>query len=166
MTGSEDADDDDETDSLSSGSLTFSPKHRNNRHVVRQRSLPGDKLGQRGTLGLSLEPTVSNSADEASRRSVDIKAASIEARLQRSSLLSFRLLAIVPALWGSTVLTHALFSGALWYDVWPWGVDFGREALERLVAGDTVDEGILLPIHRGDMVLAIAWVGASVEVVH
>jgi hypothetical protein len=160
MTGSEDADDDHDTDSLSDGSLSFLPRSRG-RGVTRPRSLPGDKLGPRA-LGLSLEPSAANSADEATTpRRIDLHAASIEARLQRSSLLSFRLLAIVPAIWGIAVLVHALVAGTLWNDVWPWGVDFSREALERLIAGEIVDEGIRLPIHRGDMVLAIGWVSES-----
>lgn len=159
MTGSEDGDDDLESvDSLSSGSLTFSPKQR--RGLLRQRSLQADK-GVSRALGLTFEPTPTNSADEAPRRSIDIKAASIEARLRRSSLLSFRLLAIVPSMWGIAVLTHAFFTGAIWGDVWPWGVDWSREALERLVAGHNADEGIKMPIHRGDMIFAIAWVSSD-----
>lgn len=162
MTGSEDADDDLESlDSPSSGSLSFSPKART-RNIVRQRSLPSDKLNSRA-LGLLLEPT--NSGDEVPRRSVDLKAAIVEARLRRSSLRGYRLLAIVPALWGIAVLFHAFVTGALWYDVWPWGVDFSREALESLVAGHNPYEGIKRPVHRGDMLLAIAWVSSNIHTV-
>lgn len=165
-TGSEDADDDLESnDSPSSGSLSFSPKHRRRQRQMDKRSASGSGSGSGGggpgpgpALGLLLEP---NSADERSSQSrIDLRAASIEARLRRSSLLNFRLLAVVPALWGVSVLTHAMITGALWHDVWPWGVDVSREALERLVQGSHVYQGIERPVHRGDMALAIAWVGA------
>lgn len=154
-TGSEDADDDLETDSMSSGSLSFSPKRH--RQIMRQRSLlqAADKRLSSAGLGLLLEP--GNSGDEQNRQMIDIRAATIEARLLRSSLLSLRMLAIVPAMWGICVLCNALATGQLRADVWPWGVDFSREALELLLAGSTAKEGPEVPVHRGDMVLAIAW---------
>ncbi|TXT08714.1 hypothetical protein VHUM_02842 [Vanrija humicola] len=151
MTGSEDADDDfGSNDSPSSGSISFSPKYR-------RRNRPGaDEIARAAALGLLLDP--GNSADEQPRRSsIDLKAASIEARLRRSTFVSFRLLAVVPALWGISVLGHALATGSLWHDVWPWGVDFSREALDRLVAGTHAYEGIQRPVNRGDMALAILW---------
>lgn len=151
MTGSEDADDDfGSNDSPSSGSISFSPKYR-------RRMRPGaDDIARAAALGLLLDP--GNSADEQPRRSsIDLKAASIEARLRRSTFVSFRLLAVVPALWGISVLGHALVTGSLWHDVWPWGVDFSREALDRLVAGTHPYEGIERPVNRGDMTLAILW---------
>ncbi|KLT45371.1 hypothetical protein CC85DRAFT_299827 [Cutaneotrichosporon oleaginosum] len=159
MTGSEDADDDlESTDSPSSGSLSFSPKLRRRQRQSNKRDGSGSGSGSGGAgpvLGLLLEP---NSADERSSQGlVDLRPESIEARLRRSSLLNFRLLAVVPALWGISVLTHALVTGALWHDVWPWGVDLSRESVERLVQGLHVYEGIERPVHRGDMALAIAW---------
>jgi hypothetical protein len=158
MTGSEDADDDLESnDSPSSGSLSFSPKLRRRQRQSSKREGSGSGSGGAGpALGLLLEP---NSADERGSQSlVDLRPESIEARLRRSSLLNFRLLAVVPALWGISVLTHAMITGALWHDVWPWGVDLSRESVERLVQGFHVYEGIERPVHRGDMALAIAWV--------
>ncbi|BEJ15735.1 hypothetical protein CspHIS471_0503400 [Cutaneotrichosporon sp. HIS471] len=156
MTGSEDADDDlESTDSPSSGSLSFSPKLRRRQRQNDKRAGSGSSGGPGPVLGLFLEP---NSADERGSQSlVDLRPESIEARLRRSSLLNFRLLAVVPALWGISVLTHALITGALWHDVWPWGVDMSRESVERLVQGLHVYEGIERPVHRGDMALAIAW---------
>lgn len=160
MTGSEDADDDLESnDSPSSGSLSFSPKLRRRQRQSEKRGGSGSGSGSGGAgpaLGLLLEP---NSADERGSQSlVDLRPESIEARLRRSSLLNFRLLAVVPALWGISVLTHALITGTLWHDVWPWGVDVSRESVERLMQGLHVYEGIERPVHRGDMTLAIAWV--------
>lgn len=174
MTSSEDADDDLESnDSPSSGSLSFSPKHRRRQRLQAEKrssggsgsgSGSGPGTGPGPALGLLLEP---NSADErAAQGRIDLRAASIEARLRRSSLLNFRLLAVVPALWGISVLTHAMITGALWHDVWPWGVDVSREALERLVQGSHVYQGIERPVHRGDMFLAICWVSVCVLVWH
>ncbi|GMK55643.1 hypothetical protein CspeluHIS016_0206990 [Cutaneotrichosporon spelunceum] len=152
MTGSEDADDDlESTDSpSSSGSLSFVPK-------LRRRQRQNDKRPSSSgpVLGLLLEP---NSADErVSQSLVDLRPESIEARFRRSSLLNLRLLAIVPSMWGISVLTHALISGTLWHDVWPWGVDMSRDAVDRIIQGLHVYEGIERPVHRGDMALAIAW---------
>lgn len=149
MTGSEDADDDLDGDSPSSGSISFSPRARR-----RQRSLPIGQPRSAAALGLVFDSTHS---EEDSPRIVDIRAASTEARFQRSSLIGLRLLAVVPALWGCAVLAHALCTGYLWEDPWPWGVDFSREQLDRLVQGN-ITEGVKRPVHRGDMLLAMAWV--------
>ncbi|KAK4684373.1 hypothetical protein P7C73_g5804, partial [Tremellales sp. Uapishka_1] len=145
---SEDADDDyDGTDSPSSGSLTFSPKRSKG---LRQRQPDRTK----GGLGLSLEPETATHEE----KTEDIKVDSIEDILKRSSLVSLRLLAIVPSLWGIFVLSHAVITGGLYHDVWPWGVDFSREALERLVQQGHGDyEGLWRPVPRGDMLLSIAW---------
>lgn len=82
----------------------------------------------------------------------------LERMIRRSSLLYLRLLAIVPAVWGICVLAQALATGGLWVDVWPYGVDLSKEALERLVAGGVMMEGEWIRVDRGDMVLCIAWV--------
>lgn len=147
---SEDADDDYDgtTDSPSSGSLSFSPKRR----VLRQR-MSSERA--KGSLGLSFGP------DTTPVKREDPLPVLIERRLQQSSLLSLRLLAIVPSLWGIAVLFEALVSADLSVDVWPWGVDLSREALERLVAGGQASEGVSRKVSRGDMVLAIAWVSSG-----
>lgn len=82
----------------------------------------------------------------------------LERMIRRSSLLYLRLLAIVPAVWGICVLAQALATGGLWVDVWPYGVDLSKEALERLVAGGVMMEGEWIRVDRGDMLLCIAWV--------
>jgi len=145
--GSEDADDDYDgtTDSPSSGSLSFSPK----RKVLRQR-MGAERA--KGSLGLSFGP------DTTPVKREEPLPLLIERRLQQSSLLSLRLLAVVPSLWGIAVLLEALISADLSVDVWPWGVDLSREALERLVAGGQAHVGECRKVSRGDMVLAIAWV--------
>ncbi len=151
ITGSEDADDDYESnDSPSSGSLTFSPKRTRR---PRQR----DMAERSKLLGLTLEPAAK--VDEAAKE--EPIPAFIERRLQQSSLLSLRLLAIAPSLWGICVLVQALATGVLWHDVWPWGVDLSRDALERLVQGGMGYEGTWRPVSRGDMLLSIAWVGPT-----
>ena len=149
MTGSEDGDDDSGmgtgTDSPSS-SLSFSPKKTRLKHRISERSRSG--------LGLSLGPSPPSGAMEMKPEELpDI----IERTLQ-TTLLPLRLLAIIPSAWGICVLLDALRTGGLWFNVWPWGVDLSREALERLVAGGTDEHGIWRRAHRGDMVLCIAWV--------
>lgn len=148
MTGSEDADDDYEsTDSPSSESLTFSPKRTRG---LRQRIVADRSKG----LGLTLEPPKTETTKE------DPIPVQIERRLHQSSLLSLRLLAVIPSLWGICVLVEALVTGGLWYNVWPWGVDLSREAFERLVEGSGASEKTWRPVYRGDMVLSITWVGS------
>ncbi|OCF35520.1 hypothetical protein I316_02572 [Kwoniella heveanensis BCC8398] len=181
---SEDADDDYEsTDSPSSGSITFSPKRTRGSGSLRHRfPFQTDKDGPRDRprfspvssgsgLGLSLGPssTMSNSPAPVSPKSlapdevdenqplfirVGIK---MERWFQHSSLLPLRLLAIVPSLWGIAVLSRALVTGGVWFDVWPWGVDLSREALERVVAGGGWNEGTWRGVRRGDVLLSIAW---------
>jgi hypothetical protein len=154
MTGSEDADDDyDGTDSPSSGSLTFSPKRR-----PRQRR-PVDKA--KGSLGLSFGPETPPAAVKAVELLPDL----IERKLQDSTLLPLRLLAIVPSVWGIVVLALGFISGEIWVEVWPWGVDLSREALERLVAGGDLTEGFKRTVSRGDMILAMLWVSATIALV-
>lgn len=154
VTGSEgaDADDDDSyeglTDSPSSGSINFSSKRKG----LRQR-LPVDR--NKGGLGLSFGPETPPPVV----KKEDPIPAIIERRLQQSSLLSLRLLAVVPSVWGIAVLFQGFVSGEIGVDVWPWGVDLSRDALERLVAGGAWNEGTPRRVSRGDMLLAMAWVG-------
>lgn len=155
MTGSEDADDDYEgtsNDSPSSGSLSFSPKRRKER-LRNKLSMENKSRG----LGLTLSPEVSPH----SGKKEDPIPVILERKLQQSSLLALRLLAIVPSMLGITVLLQAFFSGGVWVDVWPWGVDLSREALERLVAGGPWEVGRWKEISRGDMLLSTAWVSTD-----
>ncbi|WVR09104.1 hypothetical protein IAU60_006166 [Kwoniella sp. DSM 27419] len=180
---SEDADDDYEsTDSPSSGSLTFSPKRNQYTSGLRQR-FPMDKVrgglqpafgGLMGTLpgagagglGLSLNPALESPtsvsspglSDSAKDHSFGHKIATkLEHWFARSTLLPLRLLAIVPSLWGISVLARGLATGGVWYDVWPWGVDLSRESLERLLAGGGWNEGTWRNVRRGDAAISIAW---------
>ncbi|ORY26251.1 N-glycosylation protein-domain-containing protein [Naematelia encephala] len=148
-TSSEDADDDYDgtgTDSPSSGSLTFSPKRIRG---LRQRSIPK-------ALGLSLDEEPETETEIMTPTKDQPIPIVIERLLQRSSLLSLRILAVVPAVWGICVLLQAFITGGLWHDVWPWGVDLSREALERVVL-DGGYEGMWREVSRGDMLLSIAW---------
>ena len=146
-----DADDDDSygdlTDSPSSGSISFSSKGRGTRGRI-----SGDR--SKGGLGLSFD---SDPLFSSGRKEEPIPLL-IERRLQQSSLLSLRLLAIVPSLWGIVVLFNGFINGEVGVDVWPWGVDLSRDALERLVAGGAWNEGKVRRVSRGDMVLSMAWV--------
>lgn len=112
----------------------------------------------KGSLGLSFGPE----SPPVDVKKEDPIPALLERRLQQSSLLLLRLLAIVPSVWGIMVLFLAVSSGELWVDVWPWGADLSREALERLVAGGVGPEGIKRKVSRGDMLLAMAWVSRDV----
>ncbi|ORX39101.1 N-glycosylation protein-domain-containing protein [Kockovaella imperatae] len=147
VTGSEDADDDTAsgTDSPSSESLSFTSRKSRLRHRMPERSKSG--------LGLSFE-----ASPEITLRDVpEHIPAIIERTFSDSSLLSLRLLAVFPSLWGICVLIDALFSAVLWVDVWPWGVDLSREALERLMAGSISEDGASRRVNRGDIVLSMAW---------
>ncbi|WWD06676.1 hypothetical protein V865_004770 [Kwoniella europaea PYCC6329] len=93
-----------------------------------------------------------------SSRAVGVKILDkLENIFQQSTLLPLRLLAIIPSLWGICVLIEALVTGGLWVDVWPWGVDLTREALERLVAGGEGSPGEWRKVDRGDVGLCVAW---------
>ncbi|WWD21125.1 hypothetical protein CI109_105606 [Kwoniella shandongensis] len=172
---SEDADDDYESnDSPSSGSLTFSPKRTRSSTTggLRQR-YPLDKTRSFNTttsssslgsppsgLGLSFGPSSGLETEQEltpTTETVTLPLAHLERMIRQSSLLSLRLLAIVPAVWGIAVLLQALVTGRLWVDVWPYGVDLSKEALERLVQGGVMVEGEWMRVSRGDMVLCIAW---------
>ena len=74
-----------------------------------------------------------------------------------SNMWSLRMLSVFPAVWGWLVLMQAAITGGLWVDVYPWGVDTSREALDRLIMGGKA-EGRWEAVQRGDMLLASAWV--------
>lgn len=173
-------------DSSESGeSLTFAPKRTKSLPVgseLRQRFQDPRLSAHRGSsssrsgdgwLGLSLGSpssvpnTTSTSAGSLSGLETTPKTvpqplpSELERMIRRSSLLYLRLLAIVPAVWGICVLAQALVTGGLWVDVWPYGVDLSKEALERLVAGGVMMEGEWIRVNRGDMVLCIAWVSGT-----
>ncbi|ODN95737.1 hypothetical protein L198_04355 [Cryptococcus wingfieldii CBS 7118] len=77
--------------------------------------------------------------------------------LQRSSLFYLRLLAVFPAAWSIGVLLQAFVTGGLYVDVWPYGIDLSKEALERLVNGGDLMIGKWIDVNRGDILLCIAW---------
>jgi hypothetical protein len=74
-----------------------------------------------------------------------------------SNMWSLRMLAVFPAVWGWLVLMQAVFTGGLWVDVYPWGIDTSREALDRLIMGGKA-EGRWQAVQRGDMMLSSLWV--------
>lgn len=115
-----------------------------------------DKEGKRNTANQSLTDLNSLWLDETS--TIPIIPETIHKLYLASSLRSLRLLAIVPSMWGTLVLSQALVLGGLWHDVWPWGADFSSEALYRLSQGGAEYEGDWKRVVRGDILLAIAWV--------
>jgi hypothetical protein len=183
---SEDADDDyDGTDSPSSGSLTFSPKRSRLFATGLRQRISVDKAAQsKGLgqgLGLSFEPE--STEDRGTETEIQLDSAAQDALTSESSrkmkfkskmreredtgdggrsssLFSLRLLAIFPAVWGTLVLLRAFVAGGTWQDVYPWGFDTSREALDRLITGGTY-EGTWKEVSRGDMLLSIAWVRQS-----
>lgn len=74
-----------------------------------------------------------------------------------SNMWSLRMLAVFPAAWGWLVLMQAVITGGLWVDVYPWGIDTSREALDRLIMGGKA-EGRWEAVERGDMLLSSLWV--------
>jgi hypothetical protein len=85
----------------------------------------------------------------------------LERMYRSSSLLYLRILAIVPACWGTLVLGHGVIAGGVWHDVWPWGADFSAEAMYRRSHGTHLEVGVWKSAVRGDLLLAIAWVCIS-----
>ncbi|EIW65837.1 hypothetical protein TREMEDRAFT_66205 [Tremella mesenterica DSM 1558] len=162
MPSSEDADDDLESTSASSDSLSFSPR----RAQLRRRMIP--EVSRAKALGLSLGPDDpdlhTNLRRNASFRPFGVDpvelASLLESRLQQSSLYPLRMLAVVPSVWGICVLMQAFMTGGLWEEVWPWGVDWRLEMVERLLQGGPY-EGTWLKVSRGDMVLAMAWAACT-----
>jgi hypothetical protein len=91
----------------------------------------------------------------------DLIPEALERLYQSSSLLYLRILAFVPACWGTLVLSHGVITGGVYHDVWPWGADFSSEAMYRRSHGSFLDEGLWKPAVRGDLILSIAWVGLA-----
>ncbi|WWC73149.1 uncharacterized protein I206_107115 [Kwoniella pini CBS 10737] len=165
----------------SSGSITFSPKRtkrfgssgnlRSRFPLDRKGSYPSisstsTTSNDAGGLGLNLNgdtsETITAKTDKTTSSMENTSKSKglvekFEDFFRNSTLLPLRLLAIIPSLWGICVLVEALITGGLWVDVWPWGVDLSREALERLVAGGENTEGVWRSCDRGDAILCIAW---------
>lgn len=154
-TSSEDADDDYDSDSVSSGSLSFTSKRSKG---LRQRP---SSIGK--GLGLSINPPSNLLEDQDEDEPLPV---ALERLLQQSTLLPLRLLAIIPSLWGVCVLARAMVMGGLWHDVWPWGVDLSRDAMERLVQGGEGNPGVWRLVPRGDMALSIAWVRSTLQTIY
>jgi len=151
-----------ENDSLTDdSSVQFNTKRRNG-PVLRHRragstsSAPAN--GHVNGLGLSLGSE--NSTSDQSKVE-DLIPEALERMYRSSSLLYLRILAIVPACWGTLVLGHGVIAGGVWHDVWPWGADFSAEAMYRRSHGTHLEVGIWKSAVRGDLLLAIAWVCAS-----
>ncbi|WVO15323.1 hypothetical protein L204_102979 [Cryptococcus depauperatus] len=164
-------------DSSESGdSLTFVPKGSKSLPMtseLRQRVFNNAVSNRRDSLlskdsdsvlGLSLEsPTLTSPAGSVFGLEVTPKTVAqplsneLEQMIRQSSLLYLRLLAVVPAVWGICVLVQALATGGLWANVWPYGVDLSKEALERLVAGGVMMEGEWIKVDRMDILLCISW---------
>ena len=153
------SDADAEYDSLTDdSSVQFNTKRRRGSGLRHRRngstsSAPGN-VNVNG-LGLSLgsEKSVSDQS-----KVDDLIPEALERMYRSSSLLYLRILAIVPACWGTLVLGHGVIAGGVWHDVWPWGADFSAEAMYRRSHGTHLEEGIWKSAIRGDLLLAIAWV--------
>lgn len=151
------SDADAEYDSLTDdSSVSFNTK-RHSAYGIRHRRNPstgsaGHPVGGNG-LGLSLGADSSDSS-----KVDDLIPEALERMYRSSSLLYLRILAIVPACWGTLVLTHGVVSGGIWHDVWPWGADFSAEAMYSRSHGTHMEVGIWKSAIRGDLLLAIAWV--------
>jgi len=151
------SDADAEYDSLTDdSSVSFNTK-RHSGYGIRHRRNPstgsaGHPAGGNG-LGLSLGADSSDSS-----KVDDLIPEALERMYRSSSLLYLRILAIVPACWGTLVLTHGVVSGGIWHDVWPWGADFSAEAMYSRSHGTHMEVGIWKSAIRGDLLLAIAWV--------
>lgn len=171
VTSSEDGDDDYDggttTDSLSSDSLSFSPRRR-------RRSLgPGGGMGPSGIrnrfgqadrgvkgLGLSLDAETSD-GEHATGGVLGAGAASLDLASKlgdtQSTLFNLRLLALWPAILGSMLLIRAIIGGGVWLGSYPFGLDLSKEALDSVILGRAY-EGVWLPAHRGDLLLCLPWV--------
>lgn len=172
VTSSEDGDDDYDggttTDSLSSDSLSFSPRRR-------RRSLgPGgvsqsgmrSRFGQadRGVKGLGLSIGAETGDGEYASAGVlgaGAAAASLDLANKlgdaQSTLFNLRLLALWPAILGSMLLIRAIIGGGVWLGSYPFGLDLSKEALDSVILGRAY-EGVWLPTHRGDLLLCLPWV--------
>jgi hypothetical protein len=152
-----------ENDSLTDdSSVQFNTKRRNGpilRHRRAGSTSSAPAIGPVNGLGLSLGSENSNS-DQA--KVDDLIPEALERMYRSSSLLYLRILAIVPACWGTLVLGHGVIAGGVWHDVWPWGADFSAEAMYRRSHGTHLEIGVWKSAVRGDLLLAIAWVRASI----
>lgn len=150
-----DGENDSMTDDMTDSSFSFSTKiHKG----LRRRSAPPTNSTSGLGLLLSQENGVTGH-DLANAKSGDDRLPDAIERLYRSSsLLYLRILSIMPACWGTSVLVHALIRGKVRHDVWPWGVDLSREALYRSSQGGGEYEGVWRRAIRGDLILCIAWV--------
>jgi hypothetical protein len=116
-------------------------------------------------LGLNVEPEAAEETETeepeislSRSRSRDLSEAARALELEtQNALFPLRLLAIFPAVWGTMVLLQAFVTGGQWEEVYPWGMDTSREALDRLISGRTF-EGTWRTVSRGDMLLSILWV--------
>lgn len=154
--GDADEENDSQTDSQPDSELSFRTKSSGLR-----RRTGADVRSTALELSLGGTSSGGDKSDTTTTRTVgDIapKPHAIERLYHASSLLSLRILAIVPSMWGTLVLSQALVSGGLWYDVWPWGADFSSEALYRLSQGGGDYEGDWRKVVRGDILLAVGWV--------
>ena len=151
-----------ENDSLTDdSSVQFNTKRRNGpvlRHRRAGSTSSAPTNGHVNGLGLSLGSE--NSTSDQSKVE-DLIPEALERMYRSSSLLYLRILAIVPACWGTLVLGHGVIAGGVWHDVWPWGADFSAEAMYRRSHGTHLEVGIWKSAVRGDLLLAIAWVCAS-----
>jgi hypothetical protein len=125
-------------------------------------------------LGLNLEPEGAEETETeepehphplslSRSRSRDLSEAARALELEtQNALFPLRLLAIFPAVWGTMVLLQAFVTGGQWEEVYPWGMDTSREALDRLISGRTF-EGTWRTVSRGDMLLSILWVSRNLR---
>jgi hypothetical protein len=161
------SDADAEYDSLTDdSSLSFTSKRRHSGPVLRHRanaaaSTSASAATTAGTNGLGLSL---NGAAGDQTKVEDLIPEALERLYQSSSLLYLRILAFVPACWGTLVLSHGVITGGVYHDVWPWGADFSSEAMYRRSHGSFLDEGLWKPAVRGDLILSIAWVGLALYV--
>lgn len=157
------SDADAEYDSLTDdSSVQFNTKRRNvpglrHRRAGSTSSAPAHGHGHGHVNGLGLSLGSENSTSDQSKVE-DLIPEALERMYRSSSLLYLRILAIVPACWGTLVLGHGVIAGGMWHDVWPWGADFSAEAMYRRSHGTHLEVGIWKSAIRGDLILAIAWV--------
>lgn len=144
-----DGEDDSQTDEMTDSSVSFRTRSHSG---LRRRSAP---TGSASGLGLSLGH---DTGVDLAKASDELLPEAIERLYRSSSLLYLRILSIMPSCWGTSVLCHALVTGSIRYDVWPWGADFSREALYQLSHGGGEYEGDWKRAIRGDLILCIAWV--------
>jgi hypothetical protein len=147
----------DSADSPSSGSISFSPKMRKPRRrspPKKSKELVPDANG----LGLSftdVTPPVVESPK--SKPTLLIEPPKDVSIIWVRVFLFARSLAVIPAAWSFVLLMSAVVKGGIWANLYPWGIDTSREAIEALLNG-WGGEGTWKRTSRGDMFLASAWV--------